>query len=100
MPQGDGRRVQAVRRHRAHKLRLVRGAADTLRHGDGAAHDIRCGRCGSLLFSVVRDGAFAHVTLGTLIDSPAIRPSAHIFVDSKAPWYEITDDLPQRHGFG
>jgi hypothetical protein len=30
-----------------------------------------------------------------LIDVPTIRPSAHIFVGSKAPWFEITDDLPQ-----
>jgi hypothetical protein len=24
-----------------------------------------------------------------------IRPSEHIYVGSKAPWFEITDDLPQ-----
>jgi hypothetical protein len=33
--------------------------------------------------------------MGTLADAPSIRPTAHIFVGSKAPWYEITDDLPQ-----
>jgi hypothetical protein len=31
----------------------------------------------------------------SLVDAPAIRPAAHIFVSSKAPWFEITDDLPQ-----
>ena len=40
----------------------------------------------------------AHVTMGTLVDEPSIRPSAHIFVGSKAPWFEITDDLPQHQG--
>jgi hypothetical protein len=25
----------------------------------------------------------------------SIRPAGHIFVGSKAPWFEITDDLPQ-----
>jgi len=35
------------------------------------------------------------VTLGTLVDSPTIRPSAHIYVRSKADWDEITDNLPQ-----
>jgi hypothetical protein len=35
------------------------------------------------------------VSLGTLDDDPGVRPTAHIFVRSKAPWYEITDDLPQ-----
>jgi hypothetical protein len=36
-----------------------------------------------------------HVALGSLVDAAAIRPTAHIFVGSKAPWFEITDDLPQ-----
>jgi hypothetical protein len=51
--------------------------------------------CGSFLFSVVRGGAYVHVGMGSLIDVPAIRPTAHIFVGSMAPWFEITDDLPQ-----
>jgi hypothetical protein len=54
---------------------------------------------GSLLYSVVRDGAFVHVTMGTLVDTPSIRPSKHIFVGSKAPWFTITDDLPQYEEF-
>ena len=33
--------------------------------------------------------------LGTLDDDPAVRPSAHVWVGSKAPWWEITDSLPQ-----
>ena len=65
-------------------------------YGDeAAAHDIRCARCGSLLYSVVKDGTYVHVTMGTLIDEPAIKPSMHIFVGSKASWHQINDDLPQ-----
>ena len=30
-----------------------------------------------------------------LMDAPSIRPEGHIYVGSKAPWFEITDDLPQ-----
>ena len=56
---------------------------------------MRCKRCGSFLYSVVRGGAFVHVAMGTLVDDPTIRPTAHIFVGSKAPWFTITDDLPQ-----
>ncbi len=48
---------------------------------------------------MVRDGAYVHVTLGTLIDPPSITPSAHIFVGSKAPWDVIGDDLPKFEGF-
>ena len=59
------------------------------------ANHTRCGICGSLLYSVVRDGAYVHVAMGSLVDDPTIRPTEHIFVGSKAPWFEITDDLPQ-----
>jgi hypothetical protein len=36
--------------------------------------------------------------MGTLVDTPTIRPGRHIFVGSKAPWFTITDDLPQHEG--
>jgi len=58
-------------------------------------HDAHCGTCGSFLFSVVRGGKHVHVNLGSLLDTASIRPSAHIYVGSKASWHEIADDLPQ-----
>ena len=76
------------------KLELADGA-ELLVVGDDELNDTRCAACGSLLFSVVRDGGYVHVALGSLVDDPGIRPTHHIFVGSKAPWYEITDDLPQ-----
>jgi hypothetical protein len=51
--------------------------------------------CGSFLYSVVRDGKWVHVTLGSLDDAPSRLPDHHIFVGSKAPWEQICDDLPQ-----
>jgi len=81
------------------KLELTEGGNALLVHGDDQLNDTRCAACGSLLFSVVRDGAYAHVAMGSLVDVPAIRPSEHIFVGSKAPWYEITDDLPQNEEY-
>jgi hypothetical protein len=39
-----------------------------------------------------------YVTFGSLEDDPGGRPLAHIFVASKAPWFEIADDLPQSAG--
>jgi hypothetical protein len=33
--------------------------------------------------------------MGSVVDAPTIRPTEHIFVGSKAAWFEITDDLPQ-----
>jgi hypothetical protein len=77
------------------KLEITTGQDALLIFGEKDANDTRCAVCGSLLFSVVRDGAYVHVALGSLADAPALRPSEHIFVGSKAPWFEITDDLPQ-----
>ncbi|PSJ43326.1 aldehyde-activating protein [Sphingomonas deserti] len=81
------------------ELSFVRGEAATMTYGDADAHDVHCRTCGSLLFSVVREGAYAHVPLGGLKDEPTLKPSMHIFVGSKAAWYEITDDLPQHDAF-
>ena len=77
------------------KLTITQGVDDLAVFGEEALNDTRCGACGSFLFSVVRGGAFVHVALGSLVDAPTIRPTAHIFVGSKAPWFEITDELPQ-----
>jgi hypothetical protein len=77
------------------KLELTRGADTLLVFGEENANHTRCGVCGSLLYSVVRDGGYVHVALGSLVDAPTLRPTGHIFVGSKAPWFEIKDDLPQ-----
>jgi hypothetical protein len=81
------------------KLELTDGGDALLVHGDDQLNDTRCATCGGLLFSVVRDGAYVHVAMGSLVDAPSIRPTEHIFVGSKAPWYEITDDLPQNEEY-
>jgi hypothetical protein len=77
------------------KLEVTEGAGRLLVWGDDDLNHTRCAVCGSLLYSVVRDGAYVHVALGSLVDAPNLPPSKHIFVGSKAPWFEITDGLPQ-----
>lgn len=77
------------------KLELTNGRDTLLIVGEANANDTRCAACGSLLFSVVRRGAYVHVAMGSLVDAPSLRPTEHIFVGSKAPWFEITDNLPQ-----
>jgi hypothetical protein len=81
-----------------HKLRIAKGDDKLMIFGDENAHDVHCELCGSLLYSVVRDGGFVHVAMATLVDDPTIRPTKHIFIGSKAPWFTITDDLPQFEG--
>ena len=76
------------------KLEIMEGLDSLLVFGEDELNDTRCGTCGSLLFSVVRNGDYVPA-MGSLVDAPSIRPTEHIFVGSKAPWFEITDDLPQ-----
>jgi hypothetical protein len=80
------------------KLTVTEGADKLMIFGKADANNTHCRLCGSLLYSVVRDGAFVHVAMGTLVEDPAIRPTRHIFVGSKAPWFTIADDLPQFEG--
>jgi len=59
-----------------------------------------CGSCGANLQFIVerRPESFA-LAVGTLDDDPGTRPALHIFTGSRAPWYEITDDLPQHDAY-
>ena len=80
------------------KLRVTNGDDALMVVGDDERNHTRCARCGSLLYSVV--GERVHVAYGSLEDEPSLKPTAHIHVASKAPWYEITDDLPQYDELG
>ena len=55
-----------------------------------------CRRCGSTLPWRDESRGIVVVPMGGLDDDPGITPQANIFVASKAPWFTITDDLPQR----
>ena len=93
--QATGSAFKAFAAIEREKLEITEGGDSLMIFGDDKNNDTRCKVCGSFLFSVVRDGSFVHIGMGTLVDAPTLRPTAHIFVGSKAPWFEITDDLPQ-----
>ena len=59
-----------------------------------------CSECGSSLFGGDwPDGDEVSIRLGSFDDDPGIRPSAHVFVDSGAPWFEVpADGLPRHSG--
>lgn len=92
---GTGSAFKAFAGIERRKFELTAGSGRLLVVGEDTLNDTRCAGCGSLLFSVVRNGEYVHLALGSLADAPSIRPQGHIFVGSKAPWFEITDDLPQ-----
>ena len=55
-----------------------------------------CRTCGSPLLSRCDSDPRSYgLPLGALDDDPGIKPGFHVFVASKAPWYDITDQLPQ-----
>lgn len=53
-----------------------------------------CRNCGTPLASS-HSGQVGEVAFATVDGDPGVRPTEHIFVGSKAPWHEITDQLPQ-----
>lgn len=59
-----------------------------------------CRRCGAkFTFDWAESPEHLWLAVGTLDSELDMRPESHIFVGSKAPWYEISDDLPQYEGY-
>ncbi|MEM8766102.1 MAG: GFA family protein [Pseudomonadota bacterium] len=54
-----------------------------------------CRVCGSPVPDPLDDGEWFEIAAGLLDDDPELRPDRHIYVEHKAPWHEITDELPQ-----
>ena len=58
-----------------------------------------CRICGSSLVSLYADKPDEiGLPLGGLDQDPGLRPLANIYVASKAPWYDITDECVQYEG--
>lgn len=78
------------------KVQVTAGNEDLLIEGECSdGYGARCSRCHVFLFAAVRERQYMHVSLGVLEGTPNRLPDHHIYVGSKAPWFEITDTLPQ-----
>jgi hypothetical protein len=76
----------------------LRSGAELVREYESSPGKYRafCCRCGSPLYSRREsEPALRRIRLGTLDGDPERRPLAHFWVSARAPWYEITDSLPQ-----
>ncbi|MEW6270840.1 MAG: GFA family protein [Thermodesulfobacteriota bacterium] len=78
-------------------FRFTRGAdlVRSFRSSEQVARTF-CGTCGANLQFVhdaVPDALW--IAVASLDDDPGLRPEAHIFAASSAPWHEITDGLPR-----
>lgn len=53
------------------------------------------GCCGSPIFKT-GEGENVGFRLGTLDCDPRVRVEMHFMIDAKAPWVEVSDDLPKQ----
>ena len=55
-----------------------------------------CRVCGTPLLSRFDQHPSSYgLPLGALDDDPGVKPGLHVFAAYKAPWFDITDELPQ-----
>jgi hypothetical protein len=54
-----------------------------------------CERCGSMLPAAIAPLNAHLVPAGAIDTALAIRAAANVYMDSKAPWFDVTDSLPQ-----
>ncbi len=90
-----GRCSTALRAPRS-GFRWLRGE-DEARGYESSPGNVRsfCPTCGSVVPGAPPQAPAVFLPAGCLQDDPGVRPIAHIFVGSKAPWYDIRDGLPQ-----
>ncbi len=84
---------------RSQDLRVTAGDAQVREYKTAEGLRYFCERCGGRLFN--RPASTPQITMvlvASLDEEPTAAPVMHINVESKAPWYEILDDLPQYQG--
>lgn len=54
-----------------------------------------CGRCASPIYNLAPSVGLACVIVPSLAEPSRAMPWAHVNTESKAPWFEIRDGLPQ-----
>lgn len=79
------------------RFRYVSGDTDIKVYASSEYNDrVFCAACGSsILVDAKREPETLYISMGTVDGDPPRPPGYHIFVGSKAPWHEITDDLEQ-----
>ena len=83
---------------RRSEFKLIRSGSLTWFRSSQTAKRGFCGDCGSVLFW--DDGSDdISINAGSLNQPTGLTLASHIFVDDKADYYEIADDLPKFAGF-
>jgi len=78
-------------------FRYVSGESDITSYASSDSHQrLFCSVCGSnILVALDSEPDDFYVSMSMIDGDPPRPPGYHIYVGSKAPWHEITDDLPQ-----
>ena len=108
MPKGTWRAIPDAGAGHGSRFSLSRrrGACLVLRVETPGTHRGFCKVCGAPVLVKFEEhsrsaqtdpgaAALYGVALATLDDDPGVRPDAHAFMVDKAPWFTVTDDLPQ-----
>jgi len=74
---------------------LIRAYQAPLLEAPPAYRTCFCSRCGSRVPDAFSEAAYIEVPAGSLDSDPLLRPDKHIYVEVKAPWFTISDSLPQ-----
>ena len=79
------------------EFRYVAGSTDISTYASSPRNDrVFCSNCGSMILVDPQDEPQSlYLSMSTLEGDPPRPAGYHAYVDSKAPWHEITDDLPQ-----
>ena len=82
------------------KLRWVSGENLIKAFNLPSTHHVKsfCSNCGSALPSTQMNGNLIVVPAGSLDDEVTIKPTAHIFVASKADWEQDLENIPKLEG--
>jgi hypothetical protein len=79
------------------EFKYLSGESHLTTYKSSASHDrVFCKNCGSnILVALTSEPDELYLAMGTVDGDPYCPPGYHIFVGSKAPWYEFNDQLPQ-----
>jgi len=81
---------------RESSFKFVSGEEGVVRYSQSTGFRCFCGRCGTRLFSGQENGGgFISLVVATLDVEPSRGPVMHLNLESKAPWYEVCDGLPE-----
>lgn len=78
------------------RLRLLRDEGLKWFRSSETASRAFCGHCGSSLFWRRHEDSHVSIMAGTLDQPTGLHMECHIFVESKADYFELSDGLPNR----